>query len=83
MSKKVTDRVEFTKDMMDYEIILGLRKLSGINIRSFHEKYHVNIQNRYPIKKLLEQKDLIYKDGNIFISPDKLYVMNEVLLKLV
>lgn len=71
------------KEIMDYEIILGLRKTNGINIKEFYEKYHVNIQSKYPIEELLENKDLIYKNGNIFINPDKLYVMNEVLLKLI
>lgn len=71
------------EDIMDYELILGLRKCDGINIKKFHEKYGVNIQNKYPIAKLLKEKDLIYKKGNIFINPDKLYIMNEILLKLV
>ena len=71
------------KEMMDYELMLGLRKMSGVNVKSFYDKYHVNIQNKYPIEELIENKDLIYKNGNIFINPDKLYIMNEVLLKLI
>jgi oxygen-independent coproporphyrinogen-3 oxidase len=71
------------KDKMDYEIILGLRKINGINVKEFHDKYHVNIQSKYEIEKLLKTKELIYKKGNIFINPDKLYIMNEILLKLV
>ena len=71
------------KEIMDYEVILGLRKTKGINIKEFYDKYHVNIQSKYPIEELLENEDLIYKDGNIFINPDKLYIMNEVLLKLI
>ncbi|MBQ6840586.1 MAG: radical SAM family heme chaperone HemW [Bacilli bacterium] len=70
------------KEKMDYEIMLGFRKTNGINVREFYEKYHVNIQSKYNIEELLENEDLIYKDGNLFINPDKLYVMNEVLLKL-
>ncbi|MBE6148837.1 MAG: radical SAM family heme chaperone HemW [Firmicutes bacterium] len=72
-----------SKEQMDYEIILGLRKTQGINIKEFYDKYHVNIQSKYNIESLLECEDLIYKNGYIFINPDKLYLMNEVLLKLI
>ena len=71
------------KEIMDYELILGLRKTSGINAKAFYDKYHVNIQNQYKIEELLKEKDLIYKNGNIFINPDKLYIMNEILVKLI
>ena len=71
------------KEIMDYEIMLGLRKTTGINAKEFYDKYHVNIQSKYPIEELIKAKDLIYKDGNIFINPDKLYIMNEILLKLI
>ena len=71
------------KEIMDYEIILGLRKTGGINTKAFYDKYHVNIQNQYKINELLAEKDLIYKNGNIFINPDKLYIMNEILVKLI
>lgn len=71
------------EDMMDYEIMLGLRKTKGINLKEFYEKYHVNLQHRYDVDKLIAEKDLTFKKGNIFISPDKLYVMNEILVKLI
>ncbi len=71
------------KEMMDYEIILGLRKTKGINLKHFYEKFNVNLQNQYPVDDLVKSGDLIYKDGNIFINPDKLYIMNEILIKLV
>lgn len=79
----LTSDILSKKDKMDYEIMLGLRKLSGINVKEFHEKYGVNIQNQYNIKPLLETKELIYKDGNIFINPDKVYIMNEILINII
>lgn len=71
------------KEQMDYELMLGLRKTKGINIKEFYNKFHVNVQSKYPIEDLIESEDLIYKDGNIFVNPEKLYIMNEVLLKLI
>lgn len=69
--------------IMENEIMLGLRKTNGININEFFNKYELNIQDVFPIKALLKSKDLIYKNGYIFINPDKLYIMNEILLKLI
>ncbi len=71
------------KEMMDYELILGLRKTKGINLKHFYDKFNVNLQNQYPVDELVKAGDLIYEDGNIFINPDKLYIMNEILIKLV
>ncbi|MDD4187361.1 MAG: radical SAM family heme chaperone HemW [Bacilli bacterium] len=71
------------QETMEYELILGFRKVEGINLQEFFDKYEVNIQEAFPIKPLLKNKDLIYKNGYIFISPEKRYLMNEILLKLI
>ncbi len=71
------------KDVMDNEIMLGLRLASGINLQEFFDKYEVNLQEVYNIKPLLKNKELIYKDGNIFINPKYIYVMNEILIKII
>ena len=71
------------REKQENELMLGLRKIKGININEFYNKYKVKIEDVFPIKPLLKNKDLIYKNGNIFINPDKLYIMNEILLKLI
>lgn len=71
------------KEQMDNEIMLGLRKLEGINLDDWFDKYNCNIQDCYPVKELLKTKDLIYKDGYLFVNPEKIYVMNEILIKLI
>lgn len=70
------------KDQMDNEIMLGFRKLEGINVDIFFEKYNTNIQDVYPVKELMKTKELVYKDGYLFIPEDKIYIMNEILVKL-
>ena len=72
-----------TKEKMDNELMLGLRKIKGINLEDFYDKYEINMQDEYPIKALVKNKDLIYKDGYLFINPEKIYIMNEILLKLI
>ena len=68
---------------MDNEMMLGLRKLKGIQKEEFEQKYQVKMENVYPIKPLLKNGDLEEKKGYIFIPKDKIYVMNEILLKMI
>lgn len=78
-----TDNLLSSDSIMEYELMLGLRKTEGINLQKFYDKYHVNMQDVFPIKPLIKNGDLIYKDGYVMINPKKLYIMNEILLKLV
>lgn len=71
------------KTNMDNEIMLGLRKIKGINEKQFFDKFKCNIKDEYPIMPLLKNKDLIEKDGYIFIPLDKIYIQNEILLKMI
>ncbi|MBR1413890.1 MAG: radical SAM family heme chaperone HemW [Bacilli bacterium] len=71
------------QDNMENELILGLRKIEGVSLQTFFDKYEVNMQDVFPIKPLVKNGDLIYKNGYIFINPSKLYIMNEILLKMI
>ena len=71
------------KDQTDNEIMLGLRLMQGINVNDFFEKYNKNIQELYPVEVLIKDKYLIYKNGYLYINPDYIYIMNEILTKLI
>ena len=71
------------KEKMDYEIMLGLRKLDGINLDEFKKKFGIELENAYNIKPLLKSKELIKKKSYIFINPIYIYVSNEILLKII
>lgn len=71
------------ESIREYELMLGLRKIDGISLKKFYDKYHVNMQDIFPIKPLIKTGDLVYKKGNIMINPKKIYIMNEILLKLI
>lgn len=71
------------QEIMENELMLGFRLIEGINIEEFYHKFKVNIQDTFPVKPLLRNKELIYKNNHIFINPNLLYIMNEILLKLI
>ncbi len=71
------------KEEMEYEVILGLRKLKGINVSLFKEKFHQNLFDVYNLEPLLAKKQLIYDNGYLFINPQYLYIMNEILLAII
>ncbi len=78
-----SDSILSKEDIMEYELILGFRLTKGINLKEFYQKYGVNMQDVFPIKPLIKNNDLEYTDGYVRISEDKLYIMNEILVKLV
>lgn len=78
-----TEEILSKQDIMDNEVMLGLRKIEGINKKEFETKYNIKLEDAYPIKPLLKNGDLKQKGEYIFIAPDKLYVMNEILLKMI
>ena len=80
---KSSDQILSQESIMEYELILGFRKMAGISLQEFYNKYKVNMQDVFPIKPLIKNGDLIYKDGYVKINPKKIYIMNEILLKLV
>lgn len=65
------------------ELILGFRKIKGINKNKFKEKYKINIKNIEQVKKLLNQKLLIEDKNNIYINPKYIYTSNEILINFI
>ena len=61
-------------------MVLGLRKIKGVNLSEFEKKYHQKIINTFKIDKLLEEQKLLIKDDYIYINPNYLYVSNDILI---
>lgn len=77
-----TEEILSKQSMMNNEVMLGLRQLRGINIEDFKKKYCLDITSVYPVKPLLKNKELKLKGSYLSIPEDKIYVMNEILLKM-
>ncbi len=70
------------KTNMENEMILGLRKLSGVSCSDFFKKYGFKIEDVFDIKELLGNK-LVIENDFLKIHSDYLYRSNEILIHFV
>lgn len=80
---RVNESLLSLEDKMYDEVMLGLRKIKGINLDDFRNKFGVNFIDRYDIIDLLKCKELIIRNGYLFINPKYIYIMNEILIKII
>ena len=71
------------KEQMENEMILGLRKLEGVNIKKFYDKYNVNIEDVFDINALINNNDLVKENGYLKIKEDKIYISNDILVNFI
>ncbi len=67
------------REDMENHVILGLRKLEGIDILEFFNKYQTNIQDEFNVTPLLKEGYLVLSNNHLHISKEHLYIMNEIL----
>lgn len=67
------------QEEMENELILGLRKLEGINIHEFNNKFGKNIFHAFKIDEALKKGYLKLENNMLFIPENKIYVMNEII----
>lgn len=70
------------EDKMYNEVMLGLRKLDGLDLKEFYRRYEVNIQDVFDLKEVLKEEELLVEDEHLYVNPEYLYVMNEILIKI-
>ena len=70
-------------DKILYELILGFRKINGINIDDFYSKFNIDILSFDNVKKLLKEEKLLMNKEYIFVNPKYLYTENKILLEFV
>ncbi len=71
------------EDKLKYELILGFRKIRGINKKEFKEKFNMSIYEVNNINDLLHKNMLKEDENYIYISEEWIYKSNEILVKLV
>ncbi len=79
------EEIELSIDeQMKEHLMLGLRKIKGIDIKSFNNRYQTDIMIMFPVIHELIKKDLLsMEEGKLFIPQSKLFLSNEVLIHFV
>ena len=70
-------------EVFQNELMLGFRKMKGINKNSFYEKYGFNLFDVKEIQGLINEGLLEENNEFVFINPKYIYISNEVLLRLI
>lgn len=71
------------EDKIEYEMILGLRKIKGINLDKFKIKYNIDVVEIYNINKLIKEKKLILDNGYLSINKEYLYISNQIFMEFI
>ena len=67
---------------IDNEIMLGLRKIEGINLDIFENKYHKKLEDIYDIDNLIKENYLVKENNNLKINKEYIYLSNSILIML-
>ena len=67
---------------MENEIMLGLRKLDGIDLDRFKEKFNVSLEDIYNIENLVRNGYLIRDNNCIKIDKKYMYISNEIIVRI-
>lgn len=67
-------------EIMEYEVILNLRKSDGINLEEFKRKYGQDFCYNYG--ELVNDGFLMLENNCLFIPENKWYISNEIIIKL-
>ena len=67
---------------MENEIMLGLRKLDGINLDRFKDKFNVTLEDIYNIDNLVRNGYLIRDNNCIKIDKKYMYISNEIIVRI-
>lgn len=85
LNNNYLDSEEYEDEMVriSNELILGLRKIDGISLHKFYEKYKRDVLEIFDIKELLLLGMLVIEGDFLKISQEYIYVSNEILLHFV
>ena len=71
------------KEKMENEFILGFRKLEGINILEFKNKYDIDILDIDVVKQLLKESKLLIANNHLKINSKYIYISNIILVNFI
>ena len=70
-------------EKIENEFILGFRKLEGINIIDFKNKYNIDVLDIDIVKQLLKESKLLIDNNHLKINPKYIYISNTILVNFI
>ena len=67
---------------MENEIMLGLRKFTGVNLNNFKNKYDKDLEDVFDIDDLIRDDYLIREDNYLKINKKYMYISNEIIVRM-
>lgn len=72
-----------TNEIMDYQIILNLRLIDGINKTNFYNKFGKSVLECYNYSSLIDDGFIEENEQSIWIKEKYLYISNNIILKFI
>lgn len=71
------------KETLENAFILGFRKMEGISIKEFEERYNIKVLEMDIVKQLLNDGKLVHKQDRVYINEKYLYIANSILINFI
>ena len=80
--EKYVKEIEYLNidDTMEYDVILNLRKSSGIDLDVFKSKYNKSLIDVYNYNDLVNLGVLVLDNNHLYIPEDKWYISNSIIV---
>lgn len=73
---------ETKASLIEYEVMLALRLIKGLNLEAFSHKYHLSLDDLYDYDSLLKEGLLNIQGTYLFIPEEHLYLENYIINRL-
>lgn len=78
--KYIVDKLSFN-EIVENALILGLRKIDGIDIRLFYNKYKIDLMKIDIVSSLIAENKLIYNNDFLKVNKNYIYTSNDILIE--
>ncbi len=76
------EELEGTSIRMENEVMLGLRKIEGIDINKFKDRYGKDIEDVFNIDDFIRDNYLVKDNNYLRINKEYMYISNEIISRL-
>jgi len=77
------EKIILSEHDLAYEfLMLGLRKLSGIDVLEYKSKFNIDLLKNKYVQRYIKHNMMNLKNNNLFINEEYIYVSNEIIINI-